>query len=170
MSRPSKAIPGLAVGDEVWVLDWPVEGRAARARVSWVHKGRPAFRAKVGRGTREYTDHEEGVQWWRTEAAMNAARRDSRRMALESGVQFAREVLAHYAKLRAEAHDTLHRTLTALDEREARHREALAYAEATLAEFDAALAALDAEVQSHAEAALAKFDAASAALDAEVQS
>ena len=75
MSKTSKAIPGLAVGDDVWVLDWPVEGRAARARVSWVHKGRPAFRAKVGRGTREYIAHEEGVQWWRTEAAMNAARR-----------------------------------------------------------------------------------------------
>lgn len=133
--RVSKAIPGIAVGNEVWVLDWHVWGRAVRAVVSWVHKGRPAFRAKIGRGTREYIDQEEGVQWWRTEAAMNAARRDSRRMALEYDVRFTADALAHDAKLRAEAHDTLRRTLTAIDEREARHRADLAHAEAALAAF-----------------------------------
>lgn len=134
MSRPSKAIPGLAVGDTVWLADW---WKAIPARVLCAYKttGKALVAwgdAQPATGAIYYFN--ESVQWWRTEAEAKSALREKRR--------------AHLVRSREEVQRELRRTLEARAVEMRRSEEREACINAQLAELDAALAELDAEVQS----------------------
>lgn len=80
MTRQSKGIPGLAVGDTVWLVNgWKV----IPAQVSRVYK--TMGQALVARGdtltpwTGTVFKFAESVEWWRTEAEAKSALREKRR-------------------------------------------------------------------------------------------
>lgn len=97
MNRPSKAIPGIAKGDLVWVR---VDGDVARGRVSRVYKSYPDMFVDVlnARGRRVETVYrmgsDEGSNWWRTEADAAEPIRQSRRAWMVMAIEDKRRRLA----------------------------------------------------------------------------
>lgn len=129
----TKAIPGLAVGDTVWLTDG---FQATPARVFRAYKTMGKALVTWGSNTGPTGAifwFNDGTEWWRTEAAARAAAREKRRARHERNREAALRALAATDKERAE-------TARRLDESETRIR-------AELAEIDAALAALDGEGQ-----------------------
>ena len=127
----TKAIPGLAVGDTVWLHSGI---RATPARVLRVYETMgKALAVRLGGQTHERAifGWNESADWWRTEAAALVALRERRRSRHVRNREAALRGLVAIDKERAE-------TARRLDESEARVR-------AELAEIDAALAALDGE-------------------------
>ena len=130
----TKAIPGLAAGDTVWLAKNGADVIAARVLRAYKTMGKALvvwFDGQAHEGA--IFDWNESADWWRTEADARNLLRKNRRVRLARNGEAALRGLVAIDKERAE-------TARRLDESEAGVR-------AELAEIDAALAALDAEGQ-----------------------
>lgn len=107
MSRESKAIPGIAKGDNVWVRCHG-DDRVRPGRVSRIYTSAPEMFVAVldSRGRPVETvfrmGADEGRSWWRTEADAAGPARQGRRAEMVRTIEYKRRMLAEAeAKLAA---------------------------------------------------------------------